>query len=141
LIVYADTSALAKLVLDEDGTDEMHTLRATAEMISSAAIAYVELRATAAAAVRANRIASAHRQELARSVEDLWDALSPVPVNDVLLHRAGDLAERMHLRAYDAVHLASLQACGTASDVAFACWDVDLRNAARSLGYTLLPDA
>jgi predicted nucleic acid-binding protein len=141
LIIYADTSALAKLIMDEDGTDEIRGVRATAEVVSSAAIAYVELRATVAAAIRANRFQPAERPLLVRSVEELWDSLSSVPVNDALLRRAGELAERMRLRAYDAVHLAALQQSGTARDVVFACWDMRLRAAAQSLGYALFPDA
>jgi predicted nucleic acid-binding protein len=139
VIVYADTSALAKLILRESGTDEMGALRTTAETIFSAAIAYVELRATAAAAFQAHRIRLDGRETLAGSVEKVWQEVAPVPMTDELLRRAGDLAEQMHLRSYDAVHLAALLASGSRNDVSFACWDVDLRNAGRSLGYTLFP--
>lgn len=139
MIVYADTSALAKLVIDEDGTTEMRSVRATAETIFSAAIAYVELRAAAGAALRTSRILPTQREALVGSVEELWDAVSPVPINEPLLRKAGELAEQMRLRAYDAVHLAALQSSGSANDVAFACWDVDLRRAGQSLGYSLVP--
>jgi uncharacterized protein len=139
VIVYADTSALAKLVIQEDGSLEMRSVQATTETLASAAIAYVELRAAAAAARRANRIPLDGRETAAGSVEKIWREIAPVPITDDLLKRAGDLAEEMHLRGYDAIHLAALLASGSSTDVSFACWDADLRNAGRSLGYALFP--
>ncbi len=56
-----------------------------------------------------------------------------------LLRTAGDLAERMELRADDAVHLAALVRTGAPADVTFACWDGALRRAASALGYDLRP--
>lgn len=127
--------------MDEDGTDEIQGVRAAADAVSSAAIGYVELRATVAAAIRANRFQPAERPVLVRSVEHLWGTVSPVPVSEALLRQAGELAERMSLRAYDAVHLAALQQSGATGDVVFACWDARLRVAARSLGYAVFPNA
>jgi len=126
--------------MQEDGTSEMRWVQATAETINSAVIAYVELRAAAGAGLRTGRIPSDGRPELIASLEDLWEGVSPVPLTNELLRRAGDLAEEMRLRASDAVHLAALLASGAAGDVSFACWDIDLRRAASSLGYTLFPD-
>lgn len=61
------------------------------------------------------------------------------PVELPLIRTAGDLAEQMRLRAYDAVHLAALRRLGEPGRVTFACWDADLREAARRLGYALIP--
>jgi len=44
------------------------------------------------------------------------------------------------LRAYDGVHLASALAFVQAERLTFACWDGELRKAARASGLTLLPD-
>jgi predicted nucleic acid-binding protein len=139
LIVHADTSGLAKLLLNEDGSPEMRAAGSAADRLVSAAIAYVELRAAVAAALRAGRIPETERQRLARDLERVWGGVIAIDVDEPLLRRAGDLAEQMGLRAYDAVHLASLVASADPDEAIFACWDADLRRAARALGYPLLP--
>jgi len=139
LIVYADTSALAKLFLEEDGSEEMRTISRDAEVTSSVSVAYVELRAALAAAIRSGRVSSLLLDSLTIELERVWSDLGVIAVDEVLLRRAGDLAEQMRLRAYDAVHLTALQESGDPGEIAFVCWDSELRAAAESLGYQLLP--
>lgn len=139
MIVYADTSALAKLLLDEDGSEEMIATTARAELLGSAAIAYIELRAALAAAIRDGRIAAGLRHRIVQALERVWEGVSEVTLDRPLLRDAGDLAERMQLRGYDAVHLAALQELGSPDAVTFACWDSELRRAAHALGYAVVP--
>jgi predicted nucleic acid-binding protein len=139
VIIYADSSALLKLLLQEEGTPAMAAVAAESEVIATAAIAYVELRATVAAAIRGRRVRRGVRDRLVTALERLWAQVSEIALDTPLLRQAGDLAERMGLRGYDAVHLAALQELGSPADVTFACWDTDLRRAARDLGYTLVP--
>jgi len=139
LILYADTSALAKLLLDESGTLEMRELAEAADVTVTSAIGYVELRSVLAEAKRAGRISDAVSATLAVSMERIWDGLDVLAVDTPLLRRAGDLADEAGLRAYDSVHLATLVTAGAPSDLVFACWDRDLRAAARDLGYPLRP--
>ena len=139
MILYGDTSALAKLVIDEPGTAEMFSAVNNAELLVSVAIAYVELRAAVAVALRDGRLSSDRRNTAMLFWEDLWQSMSEVPVDRPLLRHAGDLAESMRLRSYDAVHLAALLQCGAPGEVAFACWDTDLRRVAGELGYSLIP--
>ena len=139
MIVYADTSALAKLLLDEPGSTEMLAVVEGAELIASAAIAYVELRAALAAAIRDGRIPAELRDRVVLGLERLWEGVSEIVLDRPLLRDAGDLAERMRLRGYDAVHLAALRQLGDPEDVTFACWDTDLRRAAEESGYRVFP--
>ena len=139
MILYGDTSALAKLVMDEPGTAEMFSSVNNAELLVSVAIAYVELRAAVAAALREARLPSARRNAIILSLEDLWQSMTEIPIDGSLLRDAGDLAESMRLRSYDAVHLAAVVQCGAPGEVVLACWDSDLRRAAGELGYTLIP--
>jgi uncharacterized protein len=69
--------------------------------------------------------------------ESLHAELLVVGIDDRLAHRAGALAERLALRGYDAVHLAS--ALSLASDTTLVSWDDDLRAAAANSGCTLAP--
>jgi predicted nucleic acid-binding protein len=139
VILYTDTSALIKLFLNEPGTVEMRAAQSTYEGFATAAIGYVELRAALATAIRNGRIPPERRADAAIDAERLWASVAEVPIEAVLIRRAGDLAEQQRLRGYDAVHLAALQSFGGPGDVVFACWDDDLRRAARGLGYRLLP--
>jgi uncharacterized protein len=138
VIVYADTSALAKLILDEDGTPKMGALASAADVVATAAIAYVELRAALAAAIGDGRVPIPGRDRLVLTFERVWQRVSEIAIDTPLLRDAGDLAEQMRLRGYDAVHLAALRALGDPGEVTFACWDQDLSRAARELGYELV---
>jgi hypothetical protein len=147
MILYADTSALAKLLVQEDGTERARAAVASAEVLACAAIGYVELRAAVAAAIRDGRIAAALRESTVLNLERIWQGVSEVRVDSALLRVAGTLAEERRLRAYDAVHLAALcavrQGLATSASTAhltFACWDSDLRRAAGELGFRLLPN-
>lgn len=58
------------------------------------------------------------------------------------IHRAGELAEQYRLKAYDALHLATvdLMAVTLRSSVSFACFDDALNRAAAKMGFTLVAD-
>ncbi len=139
MIIYGDTSALAKLVIEEQGTPEMLSAANNAEVLASVAIAYVELRAAVAAALRDGRLPSVQRDTKILYLERLWQSMSEIAIDGPLLRHAGDLAESMRLRSYDAVHLAALLKYGGPGEVIFACWDANLRRAAAELGYSLIP--
>lgn len=70
---------------------------------------------------------------------ELWAEVAVVEVNDRLIADAAELARRHRLRAYDAVHLASALFVKREGDVAFACWDKELREAAAAEGLALVP--
>ncbi len=139
MIVYADTSALMKLILLEPGTDDMLALVSVATRTTCAAIGYVEMRAALAAAVRQHRLVLNQYPALLAELEHLWTRVTEIAVDSSLVRQAGDLADRLSLRGYDAMHLSALQSVGMPGEVTFACWDGDLRTAAQQLGYTLIP--
>ncbi|MDE3076596.1 MAG: type II toxin-antitoxin system VapC family toxin [Chloroflexota bacterium] len=139
MLIYADSSALAKLILIEAGTGEMRASVAEADRLVSASVGYVELRAALAAAFRQERLPAPSRDEYVLTLSQLWDRVVEIPVDRPLIHMAGDLAEQWQLRGYDAVHLAALNHAGKPGEALFACWDDRLRRAAGQLGYQLLP--
>ena len=140
MIVYSDTSALVKLVGIEPGSDEMVELAGRAQPMASVAIAYVELRAAAAASIRGGRLHDSDAQEMHSRVEGLWSQVNPIVVDDRLIKQAGQVADDHGLRGYDAVHLAALRRLGPSEEIVFACWDRELRDAAAILGYTVFPE-
>ncbi len=67
MIIYADTSALVKVLLEESGSPEMVRLLEMVDGVVSVAISYVELRAALAAAIRDGRVPTAHWRFLNRA--------------------------------------------------------------------------
>ncbi len=72
----------------------------------------------------------------------MWRELGIVVPDEGLVRRAGDLAEENELRGYDSVHLAAAEAlwqeAGSGVEFRFAVFDVDLAEAAKSLGIKVL---
>ncbi|MGH7728084.1 MAG: type II toxin-antitoxin system VapC family toxin [Vulcanimicrobiaceae bacterium] len=135
MLLYLDTSALAKLYVDEDGSQSVRDAVHDAHVSGTSAIAYVELRAALARRRRGGSLsATAHRQAR-RDIEADWLRLFVVSLDDDIVRKAGDASERYGLRAYDAVHLACAVAfqAEASEPVTFACWDRTLSKAAARL--------
>lgn len=137
-IVYFDSSAFVKLVVDEDGSDLAAALWDGCDAAVSSRLAYPEVRAALAAAGRARRLDLADQARAEAAWEDYWAATRAVELSGFLTTRAGELASQHALRGADAVHLASLLAIG-AADTLFAVWDQRLRAGAQSAGVQLAP--
>lgn len=133
MIAYFDTSALIPLVVEEPGSEAASRLWDGAERVVTVRIAYPEGRAALARARRLDRLASrAYRAALA-AFEDLWAQLDRVEITAALAQRAGDLAERLALRGYDAVHLAAAETLAGDPDLVVVAGDTDLLDDARTL--------
>jgi predicted nucleic acid-binding protein len=139
VIVYADTSALFKLVVAESGSTELRELRPSISILATVRIAFVEMRAALAAAMRDQRIVGDDLEKARRLLGFVWSNVSAMDVDETLVGDAANLAERFALRACDAVHLAGLARLGRPAEVTFACWDRELREPASRLGYPLHP--
>ena len=129
---YFDTSALVKLYLAEDGSEQAMTLFVAAEVAIVNALAFVEVRAAVAAAVRSERLETAAFETAKADLQALRETFAVVDPGGVL-DAAADTAERYALRAYDAVHLATALAVA-ADDLVFVCWDAELSPAALQAG-------
>jgi len=139
LILYLDTSALVKLYVEEHGSSEVRHAIAQAERVVTHGIAYVEARA----AFRADATDADALQRWRRDFEADWPKFDVVGAAQTLLHRAGELADLLSLRAYDAVHLAAAEALhqrlGTSHLLVFGAYDKRLALAAQSLGIDVFP--
>jgi uncharacterized protein len=138
VIVYFDSSAFIRLVVEEDGSDLAAALWDGCDAAVSSRLAYPEVRAALAAAGRDHRLNVADQGRAEALWEDFWAATRAVELTEPVTARAGDLASRHALRGADAVHLASLLALGD-SGTLFAVWDQRLRSGARSLGVQMAP--
>jgi predicted nucleic acid-binding protein len=140
MTVFADTSAVIKLFLDEPYSGEMRSLvGAEPGGIAACRIAWAEAFAGLAQRARLKTVdegaANLARTELKR----LWPGFSIVEVTQPLVQRAGDYAEAFALRAYDSMQLAAAQELAESLDqpLCFACFDQRLNRAAQVLGMTV----
>lgn len=137
-IVYFDSSAFIKLLVDEDGSDAAALLWDGCDAAVSSRLAYPEVRAALAAAGRRGRLGRPGRRQAESSWEDFWSSTRPVELTDAVARRAGELSGKWSLRGADAVHLASVLAIGT-TEILFAVWDHHLRVGAQSVGVRVVP--
>ncbi len=132
MILYVDTSALAKRYLDEPWRDLVEEAIQEASHVASSTIGYVELVAALARAQRMGRINQDEYERVRGAFETDWQGMLWVRFNDNMMRDAALVATYHGLRAYDAVHLASCLALDqrTDHDVVFACFDHQLTAAA-----------
>lgn len=88
---------------------------------------------------KGGRLTPAQLRRAIDDLESLWRGIDIHAVNDDLLAKAAESARTHSLRAYDSVHLAGALSFATGEDVDFACWDKELRGAAKKQGFVLVP--
>jgi predicted nucleic acid-binding protein len=131
LIVYFDTSALVPIVIEERSSTVCARLWDEADRVVSSRLASVEGRAALALAYRFGRLNDESLRAAVRTFESLIEEMDAVELTAGLGQRAGALAEKMGLRGYDAVHLASAEALRD-RDLVLATGDQALIQAAQS---------
>lgn len=136
-LVYFDSSALVKLVLEEEGSAVAERLWDASDSAVTSRIAYPEVRAAMAAAVRSQRLTARAATQAVRYWQGDWESIRRVELTPVVEQLAGELAHRHGLRGADAVHLASALAVGPT--VIMATWDRRLSAAASDAGLSVAP--
>lgn len=140
MVVYFDSSAIVKLVMDEPGRELAVTLTEMATTSATARLTYPECHAALAAAARARRLDQPGLQAALAKVRTFDERTNLIDLDQALGREAGRLAERHALRGYDAVHLATaLTLQRPRHPVIFATWDRRLHQAAFDAGLTPAP--
>ena len=136
MILFADTSALVKLYVQEAHSDAMQALAGEARMLAVSRIAWAEAMAAFARRGREQPADAVAIQALRMRVRADWPAYAVIEVTQPLVELAGDYADTFALRAYDSVQLASARILqeGSSEVFQFACFDVRLQKAAKVLG-------
>ena len=137
-LVYFDSSALVKLVLDEVGSDIAAALWNACDVALSSRSAYPEVCAALAAAERNHDLTALAAAAAASDWELFWGSMRPVELSADVERVAGSLAATHHLRGADAVHLASALALGS-TDLTVAVWDKRLHAGAAAVGLAVAP--
>ena len=121
-LVYFDSSALVKLVVEEHGSDLAAALWDGCDAALSSRLAYPEVCAALSAAGRNHDLDKTALASAERAWEGYWAEIRPVELTAAVERHAGQLARAHRLRGADAVHLASALAMRD-PDLVFAVWD------------------
>ncbi len=141
MILYLDTSALAKKYVQEAYSTEVVALLGQADLVGASLLARVELPAAVAKAVRMHWLSAADGERAIKAFRAEWPSLLAVQVTETLVVRADNLAWEHGLRAHDAVHLSAAfmwqEALG--EPVTVATFDKHLWPAANAVGLATWP--
>jgi len=137
-VVYFDSSALVKLVVEEPGSPLAAELWDGCDAAVSSRLAYPEVRAALAAAGRNRDLADRDLEMAEQFWDDLWAGIRPVELTPAVERHAGDLARLHGLGGADAVHLASALAVGT-TGLLLAVWDRRLHAGGRAAHLAVAP--
>jgi predicted nucleic acid-binding protein len=141
MILYLDTSALVKRYFEEKYSVEVITAWKSALAISTSAVAYAELVAAVYRKAAEVRVKKSLIQKIMGAFQEDWPSFIIVEVDNRLNETIHKVIANYNLRGFDAIHLASALAVGSAiaDDFLFACYDERLRQAARAEGLNTMP--
>lgn len=137
-LIYFDSSALVKLLVQEEGSDLAAELWDGCDAALASRLAYPEVCAALAAAGRNHDLSHNDLDLAERAWEQYWASVRPVELTVAVERLAGQLARTHALRGADAVHLASALVLAD-PDVIIAVWDRRLHAGAASAGLQVTP--
>lgn len=137
-VVYFDSSALVKLVVDEAGSNMAASLWDGCDAAASSRLAYPEVCAALASAGRSRDLSPGVLVACMEHWDELWAAIRPVELTPRVEQAAGRVARAHALRGADAVHLASAMELRS-SGVVVAVWDRRLHDGAGAEGLAVAP--
>jgi predicted nucleic acid-binding protein len=138
VLVCFDSSALVKLLVDEEGSEAVVRLWDAADAVIASRLVVPEVRAALEAATRASRLRPVQLRQALDAWRDYAAALRMVEVTATLAQSAAELTGRLVLGGADAVHLASALALSDGRPV-LAAFDSRLRAAGLAVGLRLAP--
>ena len=133
MVVYLDTSSLAKLYVEEDDSPTIENLVKASTVTVTSLIAYVEVRSAFARRFREKAFSAKEYKRIVSSFGKDWEDYMRIQITEGIVTQAGDLAEKHGLRGFDAIHLSSAMALREelSSPVLFSCTDKNLQIASR----------
>ncbi len=138
MLAYFDSSALVKLVVDEQGSDLVAEIWDGCTAACASRLGYPEVRAALAAAARHGTLSRSGHTTAKAEWELYWSAVRPVELTLAVEQSAGAAAESFRLAGADAVHLASALALEDPL-VLVVAWDRRLRDGVHAAGLAVAP--
>jgi len=141
VLLFCDTSALIKLLIDEPNSAKIHQVTERAGLIAACRITWAEAMAAMARRQRDDPTSAEEIESARQRLSMLWSSFTIVEVSQKLVEAAGRFADGFALRGYDSVQLAAAHELHIASEqpVTFACYDRRLNQAAQLLQLEVLP--
>ena len=100
--------------------------------MATSTVAYAEARAAFARKERLGHLQERRRRQAVSDLDGEWRGFVRISVSNLVVYRAGEMAERFDLRGLDAIHLANAARLGGRfSDVRFLAFHARLMEAAR----------
>jgi len=136
LIFFCDTSALVKLYVREEFSEEVQAQAALARAVAVSRITWAETMAALARRVRESPIDTDVIETIGANLRADWSRFAIVEVTQSLVELAGEYADTFALRGYDSVQLAAARTLQEAAseELYFACFDARLQKSAKVLG-------
>jgi predicted nucleic acid-binding protein len=135
LTLYADASAVMKLYLDEVDSDAARRALRDDPVWITTCITAVEVRRNL------SRLLADHDLERARTeFERDWSEVVSLSIDDAAAAHAAELAERTGVKSLDALHLEGARRAGADDGLPIVTFDRRMADAARSLGWRVLPE-
>jgi predicted nucleic acid-binding protein len=109
LIGYLDTSAVVPLLVSEPTSAACRRFWDACDSVASSRLLLVEASAALAQARRLGRLQAGQHRASLRLLDRVWGELDVLEADSPTVRRASELAHRLALRGYDAVHCASAE--------------------------------
>ena len=131
MIIYLDTSALIKMYIKEEGTEEIRRIIQQANLVATSKVAYVEARAALSRLRREKHLNEKDYQLVKGSFQQDWNSYLVIELTDMVIKMGGEITEKYALRGFGAIHLASALVLKkqVGQKVAAGCWDARLWDA------------
>ena len=141
-IIYLDTSALLKLYIEEEYSDDVNALVTTAQGTGTSILTYTEMAAAMARAGRMRIISSESAKSAWNKFLGDWPGFTRLKLSTALTERAATLAWDFGLRGYDAMHLAAALTWQDAlgEPISLATFDRLLWSAGKKAGVAIWPE-
>jgi predicted nucleic acid-binding protein len=141
VILYLDTSALAKQYVDEPGSAMVDTWLDTSQIVGTSLITAAEATAALAEVHRMGLLDEYLAREAVKRFREQWSSYVRLPLTEAIVWRAAEFAWDYGLRGYDAVHLATARLWqeGLGEPVTVATFDQKMREAAVAAGLRTPP--
>jgi len=141
VILFCDTSALIKLLVDEAQSDQLRQISSTVGAIGVCRISWAEAMAVLARLRRDDPVNDDDLEQARQHLIQAWQSFTIVEVSQPLVETAGRFADVFALRGYDSVQLAAAHDLHSNAQqtVLFACYDRRLNQAAQLLQLEVLP--
>ncbi len=121
------------MFVEETGSYEVGDLWDASKRVVCISVGYLEVRG-----VIARRLSTQEAGKARRALDDDWDRVEVVEVDDRLVGRAARIVDMHRLRSIDALHLAAAVEFDD-PQLVIATWDAELARAARTEGIAVAP--